>query len=168
MWSAPDLRPLPKPEFYRELAGQLHALIDGEPDPIANLANAAALLFHGLTSVNWCGFYLLREDELVLGPFQGRPACIRIALDRGVCGTAAARRQTIRVAEVNEFPGHIVCDPASRSEIAIPLIAADRALLGVLDIDSPAPDRFDLQDEKGLQSLTEILVARLGPLSARF
>jgi L-methionine (R)-S-oxide reductase len=117
MWSAHDLRDLPKPELYSELAGQLSALIEDERDSIANLANAAALLFHTLPSLNWCGFYLLREGELVVGPFQGRPACIRIALGRGVCGTAAATRRTLRVADVEKFPGHIPCDSASRSEI---------------------------------------------------
>ena len=161
MWSAHDLRDLPKPELYSELAGQLRALITGERDPIANLANAAALLFHTLPLLSWCGFYLLREGELVVGPFQGRPACIRIALGRGVCGTAAVTRRTLRVADVEEFPGHIPCDAASRSEIVVPLISADGALLGVLDLDSAETDRFDAEDEKGLETLASILVAQL-------
>src|SRR2546423_7339054 len=121
MWHAPDLHHLPKAELYRELNAQLRALIEDEADPIANLANAAALIFHALPSLNWCGFYLLRDGELVVGPFQGLPACVRIPLGRGVCGTAAMKRETMRVADVEEFAGHIAGDPAARSEIAIPL-----------------------------------------------
>jgi len=161
MWSAPDLRDLPKPELYRKLAAQLHALIKGEADPIANLANGAALIFHALRSLNWCGFYLLREGELVVGPFQGRPACVRIALGRGACGTAAMTRQTVCVADVAKFPGHITCDSASRSEVVVPLLAADGALLGVLDLDSPETNRFNEDDEKGLETLAAILTAKL-------
>ena len=164
MWSAPDLRDLPRPELYRELAAQLRALIDGERDPIANLANAAALIFHALPSLNWCGFYLLREGELVVGPFQGRPACVRIALGRGACGTAAMTRQTVRVADVAKFPGHITCDSASRSEVVVPLLASGGALLGVLDLDSPETNRFDADDEKGLEALAAILATKLNRL----
>ncbi len=164
MCSAPDLGDVPKPELYHELAGQLRALIEGETDRIANLANAAALIFHALSSLNWCGFYLLREGELVLGPFQGPPACVRIALGRGVCGTAAANRATLRVPEVEKFPGHIACDRASRSEIVVPLLGADGTLLGVLDLDSPETNRFDADDEIGLEALASILAAPLNRL----
>ena len=160
MWSSTDLRGASKPELYRELASQLRALLATELDPIANLANAAAVLFHALESVNWCGFYLLRDGELVVGPFQGRPACVRIPLGRGVCGTAAQTRTTQRVPDVARFPGHIACDPASRSEIVIPLLR-DGALLGVLDLDSPQLDRFDAEDERGLEALASILTPKL-------
>src|SRR5450432_1262536 len=152
---------LRKPELYCQLAAQLRALIQGECDPIANLANAAALIFHTLPLLNWCGFYLPRGAELVVGPFQGRPACVRIPLGRGVCGTAAANHQTVRVADVEKFPGHITCDPASRSEIVVPLVAADGALLGVLDLDSAERDRFDVEDEQGLEALACILATHL-------
>jgi L-methionine (R)-S-oxide reductase len=162
MWSAPDLRHLPKPELYSALAAQLRALLDNERDTIANLANSAALIFHALPSLNWCGFYLLRGGELVVGPFQGRPACVRIALGRGVCGRAAANRQIIRVPDVTKFPGHVTCDSASRSEIVVPLLTSDGALLGVLDLDSPECDRFDAEDEKGLEVLATILAPKLG------
>jgi L-methionine (R)-S-oxide reductase len=161
MWSAHDLHDLPKPELYSALASQLSALIAGERDPIANLANTAALIFHMLPSLNWCGFYLLRDGELVVGPFQGRPACIRIALGSGVCGTAAATRRTLRVPDVAKFPGHIPCDSASRSEIVVPLIGTDDALIGVLDLDSPETDRFDAADEKGLESIVAIVATKL-------
>src|SRR5918999_1039203 len=127
---------LPKPALYAQLEREAAALIEGETDWIANLANVAALLYHSLADVNWAGFYLLKGDELVLGPFQGLPACIRIPLGRGVCGTAAAQRKTIIVPNVHEFAGHIACDSASNSEIVVPMIRAG-ALLGVLDIDSP-------------------------------
>lgn len=156
-----DLSTLPKPEFYAELASQLSGLTSDEPDAVANLANCAALIFHALPQLNWAGFYLLKEDELVLGPFQGKPACIRIPLGRGVCGTAAASRRVLRVRDVNEFPGHITCDAASRSEIVFPLISADGELLGVLDLDSPDVDRFDEEDERGLQRLATVIAAKL-------
>ncbi len=156
-----------KAEFYRELAGQLGALLVGETDAIANAANTVALIYHSLADINWAGFYFLREnDELVLGPFQGKPACVRIATGRGVCGAAAARRESVLVEDVNAFPGHIACDSASRSELVVPLIAGER-LLGVLDLDSPQPSRFDAQDKKGIQTLAEIYVSASGPLSAR-
>jgi L-methionine (R)-S-oxide reductase len=148
---------LPKPQFYSALTAELQALIDGEPDWIANLANASALLYHSLRDVNWSGFYLLRKSELVVGPFQGKPACVRIALGRGVCGSAAQRRETIVVPDVNRFAGHIACDSASNSEIVIPMIKHGE-LLGVLDIDSPIKNRFDEEDRKGLESFVAVLV----------
>ncbi len=148
----------PKAQLYAQLAEELRALIAGESDWIANLANASALLYHSLPNVNWAGFYLLRQDELVVGPFQGRPACVRIKMGRGVCGTAAARRTTIIVPNVNEFPGHIACDSASNSEIVVPMIQHNE-LLGVLDIDSPTQGRFDEEDRQGLEAFVEALIA---------
>lgn len=148
-----------KPAGYARLAQELAALLAGESDLIANAANTAALLFGALPEVNWAGFYFLREGELVVGPFQGRPACVRIALGRGVCGTAAAQRRTLVVPDVHEFPGHIACDAASRSELVVPLIAGGE-LLGVLDIDSPRPGRFDAADARGLESLAAQFLAR--------
>jgi L-methionine (R)-S-oxide reductase len=148
-----------KAEFYRELALQLEALLEGEHDAIANAANTAALLFHAMADLNWAGFYFLREGgELVVGPFQGKPACVRIALGRGVCGTAAARGQSVRVADVHAFPDHIACDAASRSELVVPLIAAGE-VFGVLDLDSPLPARFDADDQAGVERLAAIYVA---------
>ena len=125
-----------------DLAEQIASLLKGEHDPVANAANVAAALFHGLDRVNWAGFYFLQGDVLVLGPFQGRPACVRIPIGQGVCGTAAARRETLVVPDVHAFPGHIACDAASRSEIVVPLLRAGE-LVGVLDLDSPDLDRFD-------------------------
>jgi L-methionine (R)-S-oxide reductase len=148
---------LSKPQMYAELAGTLHALIDGESDWIANLANASALLYQALPHLNWAGFYLLKNDELVVGPFQGKPACVRIAMGKGVCGTAAARRETIIVPNVHEFPGHIACDSASNSEIVVPLIR-DGALIGVLDLDSPKLERFDAADREGLERFVTVLM----------
>jgi len=142
---------------YEQLAKQLRGLLAGETDPIANAANTAALLFDALPEVSWAGFYFLRANELIVGPFQGKPACVRIALGRGVCGTAAARRETIIVPDVNAFPGHIACDAASQSEIVVPLIAAGR-LVGVLDLDSPRLARFDEADRRGLERLAELFV----------
>jgi len=163
MWTAPQLsESLPKPELYSTLAAQLRALIGDEPDAIANMANCAALLYHALPDVNWAGFYRLKGNELLLGPFQGRPACVRIRLGRGVCGTAAERRMTLRVPNVDEFPGHIACDSASRSELVIPLMTNDGELFGVLDIDSPILDRFDADDEAGVRQLASIIAARIG------
>ncbi|MEM8683873.1 MAG: GAF domain-containing protein [Pseudomonadota bacterium] len=147
---------------YTLLASQLDALIDGETDALANAANTAALLFNNLDDLNWAGFYILRGDELVLGPFQGNTACVRIGMGKGVCGTAAQTRETQRVADVHAFEGHIACDAASRSEIVIPLISGGR-LYGVLDLDSPIPDRFSEADQAGLEALCETFVARLGP-----
>lgn len=151
-----------KGSAYRDLLAALDALTAEESDPIANLANAAALLWQFLPDLNWSGFYRLIGDELVLGPFQGRPACIRIALGRGVCGTAAAERATQLVADVHAFPGHIACDAASRSELVVPILH-DGRLLGVLDLDSPLPARFDAEDARGC----EALMARLAPRIAR-
>jgi L-methionine (R)-S-oxide reductase len=146
-----------KPEQYANLQSQLRSLLEGELDSIANAANTAALLYHSLPDVNWAGFYLYKEGELVLGPFQGNPACVRIALGKGVCGTAAELRQTVVVANVHEFPGHIACDSASNAEIVVPLIKAGQ-LIGVLDLDSPSLGRFDDEDAQGLNALVEIFV----------
>lgn len=149
----------PKPALYAALAEQLRALIHGEPDWIANLANTAALLYHTLPALNWAGFYLCKENVLVVGPFQGKPACVRIALGKGVCGTAAQQRQTVIVPDVHRFAGHIACDSASNSEIVLPLIGSKGELLGVLDLDSPQFGRFDAEDAAGLHELVRILVA---------
>jgi GAF domain-containing protein len=149
-----------KAELYRDLHAALDALTAGEPDPVANMANAAALVWQYLPDLNWAGFYRLVGDELVLGPFQGKPACIRIPLGNGVCGTAAATRRTQVVADVHVFPGHIACDVASRSELVVPLISGDR-LLGVLDLDSPLPARFDAEDAAGCEALAALLARRL-------
>ena len=142
---------------YAELGQQLSGLLQGESDFTANAANTAALIFDALPDINWAGFYFLRGGELVVGPFQGKPACVRIALGRGVCGTAAAERRTIVVRDVEEFPGHIACDAASRSEVVVPLITGGR-LVGVLDIDSPNLARFDEADARGLERLAEIFL----------
>jgi len=141
-----------KREIYDELLRQARGLFEGERDAIANAANLSALLFGGLAEINWVGFYFLNGSELVLGPFQGKPACVRIALGKGVCGTAMEQRQTLVVPDVGKFPGHIPCDADSRSEIVVPLIAGGRAV-GVLDIDSPIPARFDEDDRVGIESL---------------
>jgi len=141
---------------YTELVEELGAMIAGEPDPIANLANASALIFDRLPDLNWAGFYLLKGDELVLGPFQGKPACIRIALGRGVCGTAAAKAASVLVEDVHQFPGHIACDSASNSELVVPMLK-DGKVVGVLDLDSPNIGRFSENDRRGC----EILVAEL-------
>jgi L-methionine (R)-S-oxide reductase len=147
----------PKPELYRELVRELSALIAGESDATANLANAAALLYHSLPDLNWAGFYLLKQGELVVGPFQGKPACVRIAIGKGVCGTAAQRRETVIVRDVHEFPGHIACDAASNSEIVVPMLKHGE-LLGVLDLDSPKLARFDEQDRDGLEKFVATLL----------
>jgi L-methionine (R)-S-oxide reductase len=149
----------PKPELYAELAGQLRSLIEDEADFIANLANTAALLYHSLPGLNWAGFYLLKRNELVVGPFQGKPACVRIAMGKGVCGAAAQQRRTLVVPDVHRFAGHIACDSASNSEIVLPMVAGSD-LLGVLDLDSPHFGRFDEQDAQGLQALVQVLVRR--------
>ena len=146
-----------KSDFYCELNQEFAALLAGERNGLANAANMSALLFEKLPEVNWAGFYLLQGGELVLGPFQGKAACVRIALGRGVCGTAALRRETVIVAAVHEFPGHIACDSASRSEIVLPLLDRGR-LLGVLDIDSPQVARFDHDDAAGLQTAVDALL----------
>lgn len=147
-----------KPLLYAELVQQLRALIADEPDRIANLANASALLFSMLPQLNWAGFYLLKEGELVVGPFQGKPACVRIAVGKGVCGTAALQRKTIIVADVHQFPGHIACDAASNSEIVVPIIGTAGELLGVLDLDSPVTERFDAEDQQGLERFVATLL----------
>lgn len=166
-----------KPQFYSLLGRELQALVSGETDWLANLANAAALLYDQLPGLNWAGFYLYKGDELVLGPFQGRPACVRIRPGRGVCGTAFSRRETVVVPDVHQFPGHIACDPASRSEIVVPLIVGGSGdepaavtgeqgkddgrgtwVAGVLDLDSPEPGRFDEADTRGLEEFVHILI----------
>jgi len=146
-----------KAGLYDDLARQLAALIEGEPDRIANAANTAALIYHGLPGLNWAGFYLERGGELVLGPFQGKPACVRIAWGSGVCGRAAARRESILVPDVHEFPGHIACDPESAAELVVPLIE-DGRVTGVLDLDSPERGRFDEADRHGCERLVEIFL----------
>lgn len=145
---------------YSVLTAQAEALIACEPDVLANASNLVGLLYNELEGVNWLGIYVLRGEELVLGPFQGKPACVRIAVGSGVCGTAAATRQTQRVASVHEFPGHIVCDEASESELVVPLIV-DGKLVGVLDIDSPSPDRFSESDQSGIEEICEAFCATL-------
>lgn len=150
---------LTKPETYEALRQQLAALLAGESDGLANCANTAALLYEALPALNWAGFYFLRGGELVLGPFQGKVACVRIALDRGVCGAAARERRTMLVPNVHEFPGHIACDAASQSELVLPLLKEGK-LLGVLDLDSPVLGRFDEEDAAGLATLVELLLER--------
>ena len=142
-----------KPDLYRQLEAQAVALFDGETDAQANAANLAALVFHQLPDLNWAGFYFLKDGQLVVGPFQGLPACVRIPIGRGVCGTAAAESRTIVVDDVDLFPGHIPCDADSRSEIVVPLIEATGAVVGVIDLDSPIPSRFDEDDARGLESI---------------
>jgi L-methionine (R)-S-oxide reductase len=149
-----------KAELYRDLTAALDALTADEPDAIANMANAAALVWEYLPDLNWAGFYRLVDEELVLGPFQGKAACIRIALGRGVCGAAAQTRKTQLVADVHAFPGHIACDAASRSELVVPVIRAGR-LIGVLDLDSPEPARFDAEDAAGCEALMAVLGPRI-------
>jgi GAF domain-containing protein len=142
-----------KPEQYAQLLAQARALLAGETDRVANAANLSALLHHSLPQLNWTGFYFFDGKELVVGPFQGLPACIRIPLDKGVCGAAARTRTTQRIADVDAFPGHIACDSASRSELVVPLYDAGDRLIGVLDIDSPVPDRFDADDQAGIEAI---------------
>ncbi len=164
-----------KATLYAALAGDLRALLEHEHDPIANAANMASLIYHSLPDLNWAGFYFLkegvpqkgpvqeghtREGELVLGPFQGKPACVRIAMGKGVCGTAAQRRASVVVPDVHAFPGHIACDSASRAELVVPIVHASR-LLGVLDLDSPTPARFDDIDRDGCETLVRIFVDSL-------
>jgi len=146
-----------KSDLYDQLAVQLSSLLAGECDLIANAANFASVIFHALPDLNWAGFYFLKSDELVLGPFQGQPACVRIPVGQGVCGTAAAKRVTTIVPNVHEFPGHIACDSASNSEIVVPLLKGER-LIGVLDLDSPIFGRFDEEDAIGLGGLVSILI----------
>jgi GAF domain-containing protein len=152
-----------KAAAYEELATQLQALLSGEHDLVVNAANTAALLFWSLPELNWAGFYLVepRSGDLLLGPFQGKPACVRIAVGRGVCGTSAARRETVLVPDVHAFPGHIACDSASNSEVVVPIVRGGR-LLGVLDLDSPQLARFDAVDARGLERLVQVFVESLG------
>ena len=142
---------------YADLQRALRGLLAGEPDLIANCANFAALVYTTLPDLNWAGCYFLRGDELVLGPFQGRPACVRIAMGRGVCGTAAARRASVLVPDVHAFADHIVCDPVSRSELVVPLLK-EGVLVGVFDLDSPRPDRFDAADQSGMEAAVALLM----------
>ena len=152
--------PTDKAAMYRDLASALEGLVAGEPDPIANMANAAALIWETLPDLNWAGFYRNVGGELVLGPFQGRPACIRIPFGKGVCGTAAATLEVQRVDDVHAFPGHIACDSASASELVVPIVR-DNQLLAVLDLDSPKKARFDVEDEPGCLALCRILASHL-------
>jgi len=149
-----------KPEQYAQLLEQARGLMHGERDRIANAANLSALVYHALPALNWVGFYFFDGKELVVGPFQGHPACVRIALGRGVCGTAAATRRTQRIADVEAFPGHIPCDAASRSELVVPLYLGEQ-LVGVFDLDSPELDRFDADDQAGLESLANAFMETL-------
>jgi L-methionine (R)-S-oxide reductase len=150
-----------KARRYGDLAQQIEGLLAGETDFTANLANAAAAIYHTLPALNWAGFYLLRGQQLVLGPFQGKPACVRIPVGKGVCGAAAERRKTVLVSDVHEFPGHIACDSASQSELVVPLIRGE-TLIGVLDLDSPLLARFDTHDQAGCEALVAIIVRHLG------
>lgn len=147
-----------KPELYDQLASQLSSLLAGERDLIANAANFSSLIFQTLPDLNWAGFYFAKDGDLVLGPFQGKPACVRIRLGQGVCGAGAAKCETVIVPNVHDFPGHIACDSASNSEIVVPLMKGSR-LLGVLDLDSPLPSRFDQEDAAGLENLVRILLS---------
>jgi len=148
-----------KAEFYRELTSQLGGLLTGERDVIANAANTSALLYQMMPDLNWAGFYFLRaNDELVLGPFQGKVACVRIPKGKGVCGAAVQHRETVLVEDVHAFPGHIACDSASRSELVVPLIAGGK-VLGVIDLDSPLPSRFDADDQAGIEKVAAIFLA---------
>ncbi|OCP15581.1 MULTISPECIES: GAF domain-containing protein [unclassified Ensifer] len=151
-----------KTEFYRQLAQQLESLLQGEPNMIANAANTSALMFQTMPDLNWAGFYFLdSDDELVLGPFQGKPACVRIPVGRGVCGTAVKEGQSILVEDVHAFPGHIACDAASRSELVVPVRRHGR-VIGVIDLDSPEPARFDQDDQAGIEKLAAIFAAAIG------
>ncbi|UHQ20745.1 GAF domain-containing protein [Lysobacter sp. KIS68-7] len=150
-----------KPEQYAELAEQARALLHGERDRIANAANLSALIYHALPDLNWAGFYFFDGTELVVGPFQGLPACVRIPLDKGVCGAAASTRTTQRIDDVHAFPGHIACDSASNSELVVPLVHQG-ALVGVLDLDSPVHARFDVMDQEGLEEIARLFMESLG------
>jgi len=157
MFDAATIEADSKAELYEALAEQVRGLLHGERDRVANAANFSALVFHALPDLNWCGFYFYDGQELVVGPFQGKPACVRIALGRGVCGTAAATRETQLVPDVHAFEGHIACDAASRSEIVVPLYRGD-TLIGVWDVDSPIPARFDEEDRAGMQRLCALFL----------
>jgi GAF domain-containing protein len=160
MFAATAIRADSKPALYAELAEQARGLLHGERDRVANAANFAALVYHALPDLNWAGFYFHDGAELVVGPFQGKPACVRIALGKGVCGTAAVTRQTQLVRDVNQFAGHIACDSASRSEIVVPLFDGDN-LIGVWDVDSPTVARFDDDDRAGMEALARIFLDSL-------
>jgi len=165
MFQAQAIDVADKTEFYADLGRQLAALIGDERDAVANAANTSALIFQMMPDLNWAGFYFLRAGNfLVLGPFQGKPACIRIPVGRGVCGTAAERRHSVLVEDVHAFPGHIACDAASRSELVVPLMR-DGRVLGVLDLDSPLPARFDTEDQAGVEALAALYVAGSDPLA---
>ena len=161
MFTAAAITTDSKPELYAELAQQASGLLHGESNLIANAANFAALVYHALPDINWCGFYLYDGNELVVGPFQGKPACVRIAIGRGVCGAAAATRATQLVRDVNQHPDHIACDAASQSEIVVPLVRADGSLLGVWDVDSPHVARFDENDRAGMEALCRVFMQAL-------
>jgi len=161
MFELKTVRAENKGAFYKELCAQVRSLLHAEHDLIANAANFCALLYHAMPDVNWVGFYFIKEGELVVGPFQGKPACVRIALGKGVCGTAAVKRETLLVPDVNQFPGHIFCDGDSRSEVVVPLVK-DGKLLGVLDIDSPKLARFDEEDQINLERLSTAFLDALG------
>lgn len=158
MFEAATIETADKAEFYRQLAQQTQALFDGETDMIANAANMSALIYQMLPDLNWAGVYLLKGDQLVLGPFQGKPACVRIPIGRGVCGAAIERKTSILVEDVHAFPGHIACDAASRSELVVPIFQG-KATIGVIDLDSPRPSRFDPDDQTGIERLAEIFAA---------
>ena len=162
MFAPTDLAGLPPAEQYRTLTAEARALLAGESDRVANAANLAALIHHGLEDLNWVGFYFHDGRELVVGPFQGLPACVRIPLGKGVCGTAAVTGRTQVVADVDAFPGHIACDSASRSEIVVPLFARDGSLIGVLDVDSPRLGRFGAVDREGFEALAAIWLEACG------
>ena len=149
------------PERYAQLLDQARALLHGERDRIANAANLSALVYHAVPDLNWVGFYFFDGTELVVGPFQGLPACVRIPLSKGVCGAAATTRETQRVDDVDVFPGHIACDSASRSEVVVPLFGADGELIGVFDIDSPLPSRFSVEDQEGLENIAKAYLESL-------
>ena len=151
---------LPKPELYRELLAAADGLTAGEPDAVANMANVAALISEWVPELNWAGFYRLQGEVLVLGPFAGKPACIRIPLGQGVCGTAALRKATQRVADVHAFPGHIACDGASRSELVVPVLR-EGEVIAVIDLDSPRPGRFDGEDQAGIEALAALVAGRI-------
>lgn len=160
MFALKAIQAADKPGLYQELLVQVRGLLHGEQDLIANAANFASLVYHNLPDVNWLGFYFLKDRELVVGPFQGKPACVRIALGKGVCGTVALQRRALVVPDVNKFPGHIFCDGASRSEIVVPLVH-DEMLLGVLDVDSAHLARFDAEDQAGFERLAGAFVQSL-------
>lgn len=151
---------LPKPELYRELVGSARAIVDGEPDAVANMANLSALIWQFLPQLNWAGFYRMVDGELVLGPFQGKAACIRIPLGQGVCGTAAANGETQLVPDVHAFPGHIACDAASASELVVPVMR-DGQVIAVIDLDSPVLNRFDADDAAGIEALAHAIAAAI-------